>query len=300
VKRAIGAILGVALLLAACGDKAAPSADHFVVLTAFYPLQFVAERVGGDAVAVTNLTPPGGEPHDLELKPSDVRQLRDADLILYFGRGFQPSIEDAIKQIPDTSKAIDLLAGLPLKPPPAGEEEEALSADPHVWLDPILLLRIVGPVEQAIVEVLPAKAGDVRRRASALRGELTAFHSEAGNELSNCERREFFTSHDAFSYLADRYMLRQVPITGLSPEAEPSSKRLQEIAQQARAADATTIFFETLVSPRVSQAVARIVGAKTAVLDPLEGLENPARGADYFSIMRQNVAALVKALRCRT
>ncbi len=299
-------MIALALLLAgplaACGDDGPAASGTLDVATAFYPIELVTRTVGGDLAMVTNLTPPGGEPHDLELKPSDVRRIREADLIVYFADGFQPSIEDAIEQLSDKTKAVDLLAGISLKRPPPGAEEEGLDVDPHVWLDPTLMQRIVDGVTDALAKTVPASAGEIRARATALNGELAALDGEFKAQLTNCARHEIFTSHAAFAYLADRYGIRQVAIEGISPEAEPSSKRLLEIAQQARHAKATTIFFETLISPRVSQAVARIVGAKTAVLDPIEGLtpEDAAKGADYFSIMRQNLAALVEALGCTT
>ena len=303
-RRSLASVIGLVLLLApltACGDDAPASGRDLKVVTAFYPLELVARRVGGDLVTVTNVTPPGAEPHDLELKPSDVRTIREADLILYFGGGFQPSLEDAVEQQPETSAPLDLLTGLPLKQAPPGEDE-GLEFDPHVWLDPALMKRIVDSIAGALAGKIPSGATGIRTNATALQSELSALDQEFTSKLAGCARHEIFTSHAAFGYLADRYGIRQIAIEGLSPEAEPSSRRLQEIARQAREAKATTIFFETLVSPRVAQAVARIVGAKTAVLDPIEGLtpEEESRGADYFSIMRRNLAALVSALGCRT
>ena len=287
-------------LLAGCsGESPGDKSGALQVAAAFYPIELVARRVGGDLVEVTNVTPPGGEPHDLELKPSDVRRIKNADLILYFAKGFQPAVDGAVAQLSDRTKAVDLLAGISLKAPPPGEEEE-LTVDPHVWLDPTLMQRMVDMVTEALVKHLPSKRSELRSRATALKSELTALDGEFTSKLVSCARHEIFTSHAAFAYLADRYGLKQVAITGLSPEAEPSSKRLQEIARKAREAKATTIFFETLISPRVSQAVARIIGAKTAVLDPIEGVEPDAaaKGADYFSIMRQNLAHLIEALGC--
>src|SRR5688572_1533194 len=144
----------LAATLASCGDDGAASRGLKVV-TAFYPLELVARRVGGDLVAVTNLTPPGGEPHDLELKPSDVRTIRNADLILYFGNGFQPSLEDAVGQLSDKSKSLNLLAGLTLTQATPGEEE-GLEVDPHVWLDPTLMQRIVDSVTNALTARIPS------------------------------------------------------------------------------------------------------------------------------------------------
>ncbi len=263
-RRSAWALTTIVLLVAggaACsGTTEASGSPKLKVVTAFYPIELAARRVGGEFVDVSNLTPPGGEPHDLELKPSDVASIRRADLVLYFDKGFQPAVDDAIETISDKSKAVDLLSGMPLKSP-AGENEEKLTIDPHVWLS---------------IEKYRA-------------------------QLASCARHEIFTSHAAFAYMAERYGLRQIPIAGLTPEAEPSSKRLQEISRQASQLHATTIFFETLVSPRISQAVARIVGTKTAVLDPIEGLPpGKGSGVDYFSIMRSDLRDLVEALDCKS
>jgi zinc transport system substrate-binding protein len=139
-----------------------------------------------------------------------------------------------------------------------------------------------------------ASARSTRR---ALRGDLETLDREFTDGLATCQRREIVTSHAAFGYLAARYDLDQVGITGLSPEAEPTAQRLAEVAEEAREHHATTIFFETLVSPKVAETIAQEVGADTAVLDPIEGLQ-PGSTGDYLSVMRSNLAVLRPALGC--
>jgi zinc transport system substrate-binding protein len=131
--------------------------------------------------------------------------------------------------------------------------------------------------------------------------ELRRLDREFRRGLSDCDRREFVTSHAAFAYLADRYRLRQIPITGLSPEGEPTPRELEEVVEHVRESGARTIFFETLVSPELAETVARETGADTAVLNPLEGLteEEVGAGANYFTVMERNLAALRVALECR-
>ncbi|MFY9588592.1 MAG: metal ABC transporter substrate-binding protein [Actinomycetota bacterium] len=302
IARSLAALVIAVSAGVACGnDTPKTLSNKLDVVTAFYPIEFAAKRIGGTFVDVTNLTPPGAEPHDLELKPSDVTSLRSADLVLYFDKGFQPAVDDALKNTPDPTRAVDLLAGLALKAPPPGEEEE-ISVDPHVWLSPALMQNLVDGIADAIAKELPSNATEIRNNATSLKSELTTLDQEFKTGLASCARKEIFTSHAAFAYLADAYGLNQIPITGISPEAEPSASRLQQIAAQAKAGHATTIFFETLVSPRVSQAVARIVGAKTLVLDPIEGLtpDESGAGADYFSVMRSNLRNLKEALDCKT
>ncbi|GAA3773026.1 zinc ABC transporter substrate-binding protein [Plantactinospora mayteni] len=305
---------------AACGtDGPGADPDRVDVVAAFYPLQFVTERVGGDAVRVTNLAKPGAEPHDLELNPGQVGQVTDAELVVYLA-GFQPSVDEAVQQQAG-DRAFDVATVQPLLAATAGghehegegvhegegaaeepgaEEEHAEGTngkDPHVWLDPSRLAGIADRLAERLGAVDPDRAADYTARAKALRTELETLDSEYAQGLKTCQRRELVTSHTAFAYLAERYQLEQIGISGLTPEDEPAPQRLAEVAAEAREHRTTTIFFETLVSPKVAETIAREVGAKTAVLDPIEGLQ-PGSTGDYLSVMRSNLAALQTALGC--
>ena len=293
-----------AVASAGCGgatDDARTPGDPTAVVAGFYPLAFAAEQIGGDTVAVTNVTPPGAEPHDVELSARDVEEVRSADVVLYLGGGFQPALERAVRG--RDVEALDLLAGLETiegredaRGPGAGAAEHAGEragiVDPHVWLDPLRYAEIAERIGEALGRTAQADAfaGRVRRLGQELRDGLSA-----------CERREIVTSHAAFGYLTERYDLEQIAITGLSPEAEPTARELEDVIEKVREHGATRVFFETLVSPRLAQTVARETGAETAVLNPIEGLtaDELERGEDYFSMMRANLEALRAALGCR-
>lgn len=278
--RAIIIIVCLAVLTAGCGKSSHASGKENVV-AAFYPLAFAAQRLGGDTVDVVNLTPAGAEPHDLEVTPGTVRELRGADLVLLLGHGFQPQLEKAAGGGGSVLLLLDT-PGLGLHP----------NGDPHVWLDPIRFSLIVKRIGHAL------HAGGPAQR---LVTQLRELDTEYRQGLAHCARREVVTSHEAFAYLGERYGLRQVAITGLSPEAEPSPRDLQQVVSLVRSTHATTIFFETLVSPRIAQTVAHETGAKTAVLNPIEGLkpDEAKAGENYFSVMRSNLAHLRTALGCR-
>jgi zinc transport system substrate-binding protein len=265
---------------AGCGGSSNASGKKQVV-AAFYPLAFAAQELGGSGVDVHNLTPAGAEPHDLEVKPSDVRELRSADLVLLLGHGFQPQLEDAAGGGDRVLLLLDT-PGLNRFP----------NNDPHVWLDPLRYALIVRRIGAAL---------DAKGPAEQFMARLHGLDREYRQGLAHCKRHEIVTSHEAFAYLGQRYGLRQIAITGLSPEAEPSPKDLQSVVDLVRKTHATTIFFETLVSPRIAETVARETGAKTAVLNPIEGLKPSEvdRGENYFSVMRSNLAALRDALACR-
>jgi zinc transport system substrate-binding protein len=274
------------LIAAGCGT-AAGAKGKTTVVAAFYPLAFVAERIGGTKVDVENLTPPGSEPHDIELTPGDVARIQRADVILYLSHGFQPAVEQAVGDA--DGKRVDVLAGIGLK---RGVGDEAGQSDPHVWLDPVLFAGVV----KRIGAVLGERAG-----ANALASRVLALDGEYRAGLAHCKRSDFVTSHAAFGYLAARYGIHQIAITGIDPESEPSPQRLRALIALVRREQVTTVFFERLVSPRLAETVARDAGVKAAVLDPIEGLtpSEQARGFTYLTLMRQNLRELRSALGCR-
>lgn len=294
LRRAVLAgLLAGSLLLstAACGDGE-PTArrqgdGRLKIVAAFYPLQYISDRIGAENAAVTNLTQTGVEPHDLELKPTQLAQITDAALVVYLS-GFQPSVDEAVK-LQAKDKAFDAASVESLQ---AGPEH---GSDPHVWLDPIRFAAIVGKLAERFAALDPANAAAITVRAGQLQDELRRLDDEYTAGLQTCARREIVTSHAAFGYLATRYHLTQVPITGLDPEAEPSPQRVSEVAALAKQKGVTTIFFETLVSPKLSETVAKEIGAKAAVLDPIEGVEE---GSDYVTAMVHNLNALRDALGC--
>jgi zinc transport system substrate-binding protein len=279
----------VALVLPACGESGATgTSERERIVAAFYPLAWATEQVGGASVDVDNLTPAGAEPHDLELTPRDVDRIRDADLVVYLGGGFQPALEKALGGREGPS--LDLLRGQNLAAAPEGEEE--LAIDPHVWLDPVRF--------EGMVRAIGRELGRPRAAARVV-ARLEALGADYRRGLASCRRHDLVTSHAAFGYLAKRYGLHQVALAGLSPEAEPSPRDLEGLVREVERSGASTVFFETLVSPRLAETVAREAGVKTAVLDPIEGLtkDEIAGGADYLSVMRTDLAALRRALACR-
>ena len=288
---------------AGCGaDTSEPSAgeDKPAVVASFYPLVFASEGVGGDLVEVENLTAPGIEPHDLELSADQVRSLSDADLILYLGGGFQPALEDVVSGL-DESRALDVLEGRGFlesaeSESHEGEEEDHEStADPHVWLDPTIMAEIVDQVAVRLSRIDPAHKKVYLDNAAQLDSRLENVDRKFNTVLSHCLTRDIVTSHDAFGYLAARYDLDQVSISGIDPEAEPSPGRLAQVARFVEEHDVGTIFFEELVSPKVAETIAAETGARTEMLSPLESA--PPSG-DYADAMEANLAALTRALDC--
>jgi zinc transport system substrate-binding protein len=277
--RVILILTTTAVFVAACGSGGTSGRES--VVASFYPLAFAAEQIGDGRVDVRNLTPPGAEPHDLEVSPKDVAAIHDADLVLLLGHGFQPQLEDAAGSGANVIRVLDT-RGLGIH----------ANGDPHVWLDPLRYARIVTRIGRALGNA---------RRASAFAARLRSLDAQYRDGLANCERHDIVTSHEAFAYLAERYGLHQIAITGLSPEAEPQPGDLARVISLAREREVTTVYFETLVSPRIAETVARETGAQTAVLDPIEGLtkDEISHGENYFTRMRANLRALQVGLGCR-
>jgi zinc transport system substrate-binding protein len=312
--RLAAAALAVALSVAGCAADDTPaltaaSGKQLGVVASFYPLEFVAQRVGGPRIEVGNLTKPGGEPHDLELTPQDVKRIAEADLVLVL-KGFQPAVDDAVAQrggtgVFDAATAAQLnLSYAPLEEEHEGEQEgehegeQEKATDPHFWLDPTRLAAVGDALAERFAQLDQARAAEYRADAKALRGDLERLDGEFRAGLARCADRSLVTSHNAFGYLANRYDLRQVGIAGLSPENEPAPGELAEVARFAKSNKVRTIYYETLVSPDIARTVAAETGAATAVLDPLEGLSDASSGRDYLAIMRANLETLRKGQSC--
>ena len=207
----------LATMSLACSGSGGASGDPRVVTTV-YPVSFVVDRIAGDRIDAADLVPGGAEPHDVELSPGQVRTLAEADLVFFVGGGFQPAVEDAVEDI--EGDAVDVLETADVR------DEDGV--DPHVWLDPLRLAGIAAEVTDRLVSEDPKGAGSYRANLDRLRGELFGLDDELARGLRGCEHSEFVTAHQAFGYLAARYDLTEISLSGLDPEAEVSPTRLAE------------------------------------------------------------------------
>jgi zinc transport system substrate-binding protein len=290
--------VAITLVLAGCSSttQAAGTSGRLRVVAAFYPLQYLAERIGGDAISVASLTKPGAEPHDLELTAQDVAAVGDAVAVIYL-RGFQPAVDKAVDtEAGDHAFDAAPSARLTLQDAPveAGQARsgDAGAVDPHFWLDPTRVADVGDAFARFLGTVNPADAGAFTAHAASLRKDLTSLDEDYRTGLASCAVKDLVTSHAAFGYLARRYGLTQVGITGLDPEKEPSARDLANVTAVVRTDHVRTIYYETLVSPAIARTVASATGARTAVLDPIEGLTDQSAGRDYLQVMRSNLATL--------
>ncbi|WP_069767725.1 metal ABC transporter substrate-binding protein [Streptomyces sp. LUP30] len=298
--------LGLGSLSACSSDSAAAAnTDKFDVVASFYPMAFLAERIGGDHVHVTSLTQPGQEPHDLEISAKQTAALQESDAVLYL-KNLQPSVDDAVSQSGLKTK-IDAASLTTLEKHgnevgghaaehDAHQSEELSGLDPHIWLDPVRYAQVAEGVGKAFEKADPDHAADYKANTAALVKQLGDLNTEFEKGLANTRTKVFVTTHAAFGYLAERYGLTEEAINGLDPESEPSAARVRELEKMTKADGVTTVFYETLVSDRTAKTIASDAHLRTDVLDPIEGITKKSRGTDYFTVQQANLKALQTAL----
>ena len=297
-------------LLTGCGTQPADTAaddGRLRVLTSFYPMYDFACKIGGDCIDVTNMVPSGTEPHDWEPSTNDLKNLEKADVFIYNGADMEPWADDLLVSRSDTLHVVEASENVELRTTD-GEHEHAHEHegadhhhgdfDPHVWLDPENAKIEMEAIRDALCAADPENSTVFQSNYEKYAAELDALDAEFREKLSSLPNRTIVVAHEAFGYLCDAYGLTQVGIEGLSPDSEPDPGRMAEVIDFVREHNISTIFFEELVSPKVAEAIASETGAQAKMLSPLEGLsdEQSAAGADYFSVMHDNLAALMEAL----
>lgn len=297
-------------LLTGCGTQPADTAagdGRLRVLTSFYPMYDFACKIGGDCIDVTNMVPSGTEPHDWEPSTNDLKNLEKADVFIYNGADMEPWADDLLVSRSDTLRVVEASENVELRTTD-GEHEHAHEHegadhhhgdfDPHVWLDPENAKIEMEAIRDALCAADPENSTVFQSNYEKYAAELDALDAEFREKLTPLPNRTIVVAHEAFGYLCDAYGLTQVGIEGLSPDSEPDPGRMAEVIDFVREHSISTIFFEELVSPKVAEAIASETGAQAKMLSPLEGLsdEQAAAGADYFSVMHDNLAALMEAL----
>jgi zinc transport system substrate-binding protein len=292
-------LVAASLLLAGCGASSGASDSDKQAVAGFFPLAWVTQEVAGDGWEVTNLTQPGGEPHDLGLSIAATADLDEADVIV-FEHEFQPAVDDAIENVSDAT-LVDAAEAVELRSLEEGHEDEEehgdSGTDPHFWQDPLLMADLGDAVAEGLADVDGENAATYRANADELRGELEQLDADFTEGLADCERDTVVVSHEAFGYL-ERYGLRFEGIAGLSPDAEPTPAVLGELEDLIAAEGITTVFSERLASPAMAESLAGDAGVETAVLDPIEGPGEGDDASDYVALMQQNLAALQRANGC--
>lgn len=293
------------------------SEEKLKIVVTIYPLAEFSSRIVGNNASVTQLLPPGREPHHWEPSPADMKRIYDAQVFIYHGAGMEPWVEKILPALQDrkikivkATEKTELLTFVEeeslgvtkfLGSTSAGEHNhgDQEGVDPHVWLDPVQAKSIVSYIAQEIATVDAPNADCYRNNAQTVLDELEQIHQEYSAAVSQFQRQDLVVSHAAFGYLAHRYELCQIPVLGLTPEQEPDAATMAIIVDFTRKQNIKYIFYEAMVSPKVAETIARDTGAKTLVLHPIGALteEENNKGLDYFDLMRQNLENLKKALK---
>ena len=319
----------IAMIITGCGSDGetaggnglSPADTDLTIVTGVYPLEWLAQEIGGDTTAVVQLTEPGAEPHDLELSGRQIAETSEADIVFYV-EGLQPAVDEAVAQEAEEA-SLDVADLVSLRPADGGEDDHEGEGegdhehdhegeddhtheedhdhgphDPHFWLDVDLMAETAQALAERMGEVHPEGADTYRQEAERVTGELAAIGEEYEEGLSSCEHREVVVGHTAFSYLTDHYDLEQIGVSGVDPETEPSPAQIAAIADVVNERDISTIFTEPLMPAETADTIAAETDARVEVLDPLEGVTDQSPGDDYPSIMRGNLEALTTALGC--
>ncbi len=266
-----------------------------IVVTTFFPLYDAASEIAGPNASVSSIVPNGVEPHDYDPSPSQIADLGGADVFVEVGVGFgglEGKLTNGLGNgtvVVNASRGVGLMGG--------GEEgSSGAGTDPHIWLSPKRMMTVAENIREGLDKADPTNRAEYDRNAADFKAKLTQLDSDYRSGLSGCKKDTILTTHDAFGYLASDYGFKQIYISGLSPEAEPSPQKLAELVDAARGQNITVVFYEELVDPRIADTIAQEVGARTMELSPLEGTKN--QSDDYFSLMRKNLANLRIALEC--
>ncbi len=269
--------------------KSQPKSSKLSVVASFYPLADFAQQVGGDFVEVKNLTPAGAEPHDFEPTPQDLVAIQKAHVFIYNGASLEMWLDKVLPDIQNKEVIVKASDGITLH-----------QQDPHIWMDPILASQEVENIKNGLIKADPAHTSAYEANAKKFQQKLADLDQSFQKGLSKCDRHQIVTSHNAFQYLAQRYHLDVLAISGLSPDSEPSAQKMAEVVQFTQKNNVRYIFFETLVSPKLAETIAKETGAQTIVFNPLEGLtsDEVAQGKNYLSVQQHNLESLKIALGC--
>ena len=293
-------IIGLLAISILAGNKNLSNNNGRIQVTAsFYPMYFFATQIAGNKADVYSITPASAEPHDYEPSAQDIARIQNSRMLILNG-GALEAWGNKIKDDLSDKNVLVVTAGEGLADRQIEEEGKTIQ-DPHVWLDPILAKEEVGKIEKGFEKIDPANSLYYQTNAGVLDSKLDQLDQEYKQRLTSCSKTDFVTSHAAFGYLGREFGINQVAISGVSPDEEPSTQKLAEVSDLVKKENIKVIFFESLVSPKLSQTIANETGAKAMVLDPIEGItqEDAAKGATYLTVMQNNLHNLRIALECK-
>lgn len=309
-------LVGATALLAGCGAAGSTTenteSDKLQVVTTFYPMYDFTKQVAQDDAEVSMLLEAGMEVHSFEPSSQMIAEIQDADVFIYNSPEMETWVPDVLASIDTSDMVVICASDAIMLLEYEGEahahdhesEEKGANAghshtvDPHVWLDPVLAQTEVSTIAEGLAEADPDNAEDYLENAGIYNGKLNELDEAYRAAFEGTENRTFVTQHAAFAYLAARYDLNQISVTGLNAEVEPSAAALATLSDYVKANNISHIYFENNASSQTAETLAEEVGVELAVLSPLEGIteEDQKKGSDYISVMLDNLEALKKSI----
>jgi len=288
-------------------------AEQRLVMTTIFPLTEFAQAVGGNRVKVAQLLPPGAEAHTWEPKPSDIVKLSRADIFIYTGAEMEPWVSGILKSVENPKLVIiDASQGLSLlradKTDAGGEKHHHSNEsrhgrfDPHIWLNFDYDQKIVDKITWTLSKRDSHGSEHYQRNAGIYKAKLRSLDLRYRKELGECSSKKIIIGgHAAFAYLVQQYGLTQIPLYGISPNAEPTPKKMAEVITVAKKYQAKAIYYEELVSDKLAKAIAQEVGAKILVLNPGANLTKKQieTRVTFLALMEQNLENLKYGLTCK-
>jgi len=281
------------------------------VVASLFPLQDFARKVGGDRVQVVLLLPPGAEAHTWEPKPSDVFKISQADIFVYIGSSLEPWIDKILRAVQNKNLGVlEVSRGLPLIRAQEAEEGTGPSRgsrhpermDPHIWLDFSLDQKIVEAIAAAFSEKDSVNAPFYKNNAQMYQGQLQDLDREYRQTLAECRHRQILLGgHSAFVYLAKRYGLRQIALSGISPEADPTPRKMAEVIEMAYKTGIKFIYVEEWINPKLARALSKEARVGVLSLNPGHNLtaQQVKEKVTFLELMERNLENLGKGLECQ-
>ena len=266
------------------------------IYASFFPVAEFVKMIGGDKYEVKTIIKTSEEPHSFELTSQAMKDLEGADLIAYNGAGMESFIDDLKDNVKDDDKFLDLSDGLTLLDS-SKEGSDMASINPHTWLSIKNAKVMVDNIYRKLASMDPANEKYYKDNLDKVLAKFDDLDKKFTDELAKVKDKEkyFVVSHAAFNYLADDYGLKQVAVTGISPEEEPSAKDLKTIADFVKEKNIKTIFFEGKATPKVAETLAKNTGTKTSTLYTMENLDDDMVAKGYIGLMEENLKALVES-----
>ncbi|ANI12544.1 zinc/manganese transport system substrate-binding protein [Pseudomonas citronellolis] len=283
------------LLFAFCLPLSLPAAEKPRVVTSFSILADMTRAVGGEHIQLNNLVGPDSDAHTYETTPDDARAVRQAQLVVENGLGFEPWLDRLVKSTETRAQVIQASHGVI---PRSLEEDGQTIPDPHAWNNLANADIYVDNIAKALEKLDPANAADYRRNAEAYLKQAHALLAYAKDKLGNlpADRRTLVTSHDAFGYLGQAYGLKLLAPQGLSTEREASATEVAELIRQIREQHIRAVFVENIKDPRLMQQIAEESGAKIGGTLHSDALASEGPASTYLGLYRSNVDTLYQAL----